>query len=152
MFHVYTAAIDKQDLQQKSDLKTIQCGFSSKSLPTFFAEYIKSFESWPGGATMFLYMVASPLNYAVYSLHGHCNALLQRPRSIFTARKRNLGQGNIFTLVCHSIHRGGVTYSLEGTCCRRYLLPGSGSGVPGGDPPPERLLLRAVRILLEFIL
>ena len=25
---------------------------------------------------------------------------------IFTARKRSLGEGNIFTLVCHSVHRG----------------------------------------------
>ena len=28
--------------------------------------------------------------------------------SFITARKRSLGQGNIFTPVCHSIHRGGV--------------------------------------------
>ena len=27
---------------------------------------------------------------------------------LFTARKRSLGQGNIFTPVCHSVHRGGV--------------------------------------------
>ena len=27
---------------------------------------------------------------------------------IFTARKRSLGQGNIFAPVCHSVHRGGV--------------------------------------------
>ena len=27
---------------------------------------------------------------------------------IVTARKRSLGQGNIFTPVCHSVHRGGV--------------------------------------------
>ena len=26
---------------------------------------------------------------------------------IVTARKRSLGQGNIFTPVCHSVHRGG---------------------------------------------
>ena len=26
---------------------------------------------------------------------------------VFTARKRSLGQGNIFTPVCHSVHRGG---------------------------------------------
>ena len=26
---------------------------------------------------------------------------------LFTARKRSLGQGNIFTPVCHSVHRGG---------------------------------------------
>ena len=28
---------------------------------------------------------------------------------VFTARKRSLGQGNIFTPVCHSVHRGGST-------------------------------------------
>ena len=27
---------------------------------------------------------------------------------LVTARKRSLGQGNIFTPVCHSVHRGGV--------------------------------------------
>ena len=27
---------------------------------------------------------------------------------IITARKRSLGQGNIFTPVCHSVHRGGM--------------------------------------------
>ena len=27
---------------------------------------------------------------------------------IFTARKRSFGQGNIFTPVCHSVHRGGM--------------------------------------------
>ena len=54
---------------------------------------------------------------------------------IFTARKRSLGQGNMFTGVCLST--GGC---LVGGC----LLPGgacSGGGVPaprgvpGGDPP-----------------
>ena len=27
---------------------------------------------------------------------------------VITARKRSLGQGNIFTPVCHSVHRGGM--------------------------------------------
>ena len=26
---------------------------------------------------------------------------------IFTSRKRSLGQGNVFTSMCHSVHRGG---------------------------------------------
>ena len=30
-----------------------------------------------------------------------------RVGSLITARKRSLGQGNIFTPVCHSVHRGG---------------------------------------------
>ena len=61
--------------------------------------------------------------------------------NIITARKRSM-----FTPVCHSVHRG-------------FLVPGWGAwsggvlsrGVPDGDPS-GRLLLRAVRILLECIL
>ena len=30
------------------------------------------------------------------------------PLSVFTVRKRSLGQGKIFTSTCHSVHRGGV--------------------------------------------
>ena len=37
------------------------------------------------------------------------------PYLFITARKRSLGQGNIFTPVCHSVH----------------------TGVPGGAPPPR---------------
>ena len=33
---------------------------------------------------------------------------------IFSARKRNLGQGNISTPVCHSVHRGGHVWLLPG--------------------------------------
>ena len=35
---------------------------------------------------------------------------------IITARKRSLGQGNIFTPVRHSVHRGGVRGCSEGVC------------------------------------
>ena len=38
-----------------------------------------------------------------------CNKLI-------TARKRSLGQGNIFTPVCHSVHRGGVRGCSGGVC------------------------------------
>ena len=65
-------------------------------------------------------------------------------KSFITARKRSLGQGNVFTRMSHSVQRG--------------LPPGgsaSGGGVlpPGGwaDPPPE-LEKRVVRILLEYFL
>ena len=40
------------------------------------------------------------------------------PKSaIITARKRSLGQGNIFTPVCHSVHRGGACVVLFGGVC-----------------------------------
>ena len=79
-------------------------------------------------------------------LLGYCSSLLLRGwyasywnavlSIIITARKRSLGQGNMFTPVCHSVHRG---------------VPGPGGfwswGVPGGEPP-----LWAVYILLECIL
>ena len=34
--------------------------------------------------------------------------------SIITARKRSLEQGNIFTPVCHSVHRGGIPACIAG--------------------------------------
>ena len=34
--------------------------------------------------------------------------------SVFTARKRSLGQGNIFTPVCHSVHGGGLSQCMLG--------------------------------------
>ena len=56
---------------------------------------------------------------------------------IITARKRSLGQGNIFTPVCHSVHSGGAWSgggsSGPGGCLVlwRGLLPGVVPG-PGG--------------------
>ena len=39
--------------------------------------------------------------------------LLFRNEHIVTACKRSLGQGNVFTPVCHSVHRvGGVVYPI----------------------------------------
>ena len=36
---------------------------------------------------------------------------------VISARKRSLGQGNIFTPVCHSVHRGGVHGCSRGRVC-----------------------------------
>ena len=55
-----------------------------------------------------------------------------------------LGQGYIFTGVCDSVHRGVLPLGGRGT------LPPGGCLVE--TPHPGRLLLRAVRILLECIL
>ena len=42
---------------------------------------------------------------------------LQKLFYVITARKRSLGQGNIFTPVCHSVHGGGGGRAwLEGVC------------------------------------
>ena len=48
---------------------------------------------------------------------------------LVTARKRSLGQGNIFTPVCHSVHRG-------------WVLPpgGGGASSQGVVLPPEGVL------------
>ena len=40
---------------------------------------------------------------------------------IVTARKRSLGQGNIFTPVCHSVHRGGRAWFYSGGHAWFYL-------------------------------
>ena len=66
---------------------------------------------------------------------------------VITARKRSLGQGNIFTPVCHSVHRGWVVsqHALQ-VVSQHALQQGGlllggclvrGVGVPGGDPPDQ---------------
>ena len=67
---------------------------------------------------------------------------------ILIARKRSLGQGNIFTDVGHSVRGGDFPACITG-----------GSASMGGwaDPPPQYYWdttdnKRAVRILLEYIL
>ena len=57
---------------------------------------------------------------------------------IFTPCKRSLGQGNVFTPVCHSVYRMHHRSHDRGGLCR------------GG--PPEYINKRAVRILLAYIL
>ena len=74
------------------------------------------------------------LNAGIFRFIIFCPTLKEN-FCFITARKRSLGQGNMFTDVCLSTGGGGVW----------------SGGVPGGDPP-RRLLLRAVRILLECIL
>ena len=45
---------------------------------------------------------------------------------IFTTCKRSLGQGNIFTPVCHSVHRGGICLSAcWDTTPRNHAPPGA---------------------------
>ena len=46
---------------------------------------------------------------------------------IFTARKRSLGQGNVFTPVCHSVYRGGGVM---------MSFPVMDSTTPWKAPPP----------------
>ena len=53
-------------------------------------------------------------------------------RCVVTAHKRSLGQGNVLTPVCHSVHRGGGGLHLEGSASREGLHPGEGSASRGG--------------------
>ena len=62
-------------------------------------------------------------------------------KSLFTAHKRSVGQGNIFTPVYHSVHRGGVSGSrgsglggclLLGGCLVWGAVPALGVPAPGG--------------------
>ena len=86
---------------------------------------------------------------------------------LVTASKWSLGQGNIFTPVCHSVHRGVLSQHALQVVSQHALQGGLLQGVcsqvrsaPGGMPalggawwrPPGRPLLRVVRILLECIL
>ena len=49
---------------------------------------------------------------------------------LVTARKRSLGQGNIFTPVCHSVHGGGVCVVAPGGAC--VVALGGVRGCSGG--------------------
>ena len=71
-----------------------------------------------------------------------------------TARQRRLGQGNVFTPVCHSVHRGGGLHPgglhlggclLLGGCL--HLGGGLHPGVPHpggrvGRPPPTETIFK----------
>ena len=81
---------------------------------------------------------------------------------LITARKRSLGQGNIFAPIGHSVH-GGVPAAGGGGCSwgvwswgvpARGGVPAPGGLLQGGVwwRPPGLPLLRAVRIPLECIL
>ena len=83
---------------------------------------------------------------------------------LVTARKRSLGQGNIFTLVCHSVHWGGLPQCMLGyhpPDQAHPLRPGTpprpGTPLDQAPPPAQSMLgdtvnARAVRILQEYIL
>ena len=98
---------------------------------------------------------------------------MNRNALIFTVRKRSLGQGNVFTPVCHSVHRGVVYPSMQWSGCvyssmqrAEDVYPSMQWGRPPwadtlplarnppGRPPPQkrRPLKRAVRVLQECIL
>ena len=73
------------------------------------------------------------------------NSFLSKIRS--SKKRRSLGQGNVFTPVCHTVHRGVVSqHATDGGVhpLGRHPSP--------GRHPPSRQLKRAVRILLECFL
>ena len=75
---------------------------------------------------------------------------------LITARKRSLGQGNVFTGVCYSfcLHRGWVC-TKRGSASKGSASGGSASGGVGWTPHwilPDRVNQRAVHILLKCIL
>ena len=60
---------------------------------------------------------------------------------LFTALKRSLGQGNIFTSVCHSVYKGGL-HPGEGVCIQGVgQTPSSttGYGQQTGGTHPTRM-------------
>ena len=84
-----------------------------------------------------------------------CNGASSRPTKCFYfyRPRRSLGQGNVFTNVCSSVHEGGGLHQRVKSASR---AGGSASGGGWADPPPRILRdtanKRAVRVLLERIL
>ena len=68
--------------------------------------------------------------------------IVDRKQEFITARKRSLGQGNIFTPVCHSVHRGdawfrGGAWSWGGLVpggCLVETPPGTATAAGGTHP------------------
>ena len=56
--------------------------------------------------------------------------------SIVTARKRSLGQGNVFTPVCHSVHGGCILPTPVQTAPGQ--APFHSQTPPSGQTPPGR--------------
>ena len=78
---------------------------------------------------------------------------------IITTRKRSLGQGNIFTSVCHSVHRGKGVYPTPTWMQTPWVGQTPRDQTPGLSRPPsvmgrppDTANKQAVRILLECIL
>ena len=71
--------------------------------------------------------------------------MLKYSTCVFAARKRSLGQGNMFIGVCVSVHRGRGAWSREvpgpgGVCLLRGMVGGAwswGQPAPGGMPGPR---------------
>ena len=90
------------------------------------------------------------MNCVGIELNGLIFCILSLPvqdRFVFTTRKQSLGQGNMFTGVCMACAWSGGVHGPGGAWSRGGAWS---QGLHGGDP--RRLLLRAVRILLECIL
>ena len=69
------------------------------------------------------------------------NSLVSLGSLLITARKRSLGQGNIFTPVCHSVHRGVLSqhalqvvsqHALQGELSQHALQVASQHALQGG--------------------
>ena len=98
-------------------------------------------------------MLCGSLVTNTYVLDLQINTLeILLPEKIVTARKRSLGQGYIFTGVCHSVNKGGSASVHAGIhplprrppprrpSCQgdpHPLLPSQGDPLQG-DPPPRR--------------
>ena len=75
-----------------------------------------------------------------WCFHPYCEELTNTKYVVFTSvmssfyrPQRSCGQGNIFTLVCHSVHRGGVLPQ-----CMLGYHPPDQTTPPRPDPPPPR--------------
>ena len=71
-------------------------------------------------------------SYFDHIFQKEASAILCVEVLVITARKRSLGRGNIFTPVCHSVHRG-------------VPPPGGGASSGGGVLPPGGCLVETPR-------
>ena len=124
------------DFSQRNNMLIPLCSMSPRII--YFLGYSffnldkwSSRTSWRGNILLSINLIT----WDIFSQIWIANVLFYTHR-IFTARKRSLGQGNIFTPVCHSVHRGGLPQCMMGYHPPRTRYP-PGPGTPPDQAPPR---------------
>ena len=83
----------------------------------------------------FLFVSPSALHWFVVWRHIVLSSIPKRSGAwLVTARKRSLGQGNIFTPVCHSVHKGGGVSQHALQVVSQHALQQGGAWSRGSAP------------------
>ena len=77
------------------------------------------------GTRNLLYNITDPTTVQHIAFNVSTYLLDNNNGLIFTARQRSLGQGNVYTPVCHSVHGGGGSSVSVPACITGHMIGGS---------------------------